>query len=81
MVTLIKVCSSHATSFAQMEQLLAFETQFIREIQNLSSYIPKSLLTEIERDRRSGTRQDLLHPTNQFKLMKRFEVDWPQVLI
>ena len=27
----------------------------------------------------NGSREDLLHPINQFKLMKRFEIDWPKI--
>ena len=29
--------------------------------------------------RMNGSREDLLHPINQFKLMKRFEIDWPKI--
>ena len=35
--------------------------------------------SELAQIRINGSRTDLLHPVNQFKLMKRFEIDWPKI--
>ena len=53
-LTLKKVQCSHATSFAQMEQLLELETHFLKEVSKYKDLIPfesKKVLDSINRDR------------------------------